>query len=380
MDTQVEVDEPIIGQCDGMEELPEGVRIGIVGCGGAGCNTLNTLRRVGVKNALTIGLNTDLQHLRSTCANKRILIGHKHTRGRGAGGDASLAQQCAEEDQETLLEILQDLDMVFISAGLGGGTGTGAAPVVARLARKAGAMVIGIVTLPFETEGPKRMKIAQQGLARLSSFCDSLIPLHNNHLHKLVPNYSLKQAFKVMDNLVSEMIKSVVETITQASDINLDFNDLKTVLDRQGECMILYGHSLNEQPAKVVHKVMHNPLLNTPCQGGQAALIHITSGPEFSLHDCEEIFQELTKHLKEDALVIRGNRILTDPTQEVRVVAVIAGLPHSPTSWGLPESGVEVEMAQDLSMLTVGNETVVTLKSPVPNPDSAEYLGIPVIN
>jgi len=344
--TQDEALEPIIGQIDEMK-LPEGVRIAIIGCGGAGCNTLGTIRSIGVKNAVTIGLNTDLQHLQSTSADKRVLIGHKLTRGRGAGGNAQLAQQCAEDDQEVLAQLLEGYDMVFISAGMGGGTGSGAAPVIARLAQKAKAMVIGIVTMPFDSEGPKRMTIAQQGIARLSSFCDSLIPLQNNRLHNLVPKYSLKEAFQVMDTLISEMVKSVVETITQASDINVDFNDLKTVLDRPGDCMILYGHSLSEKPAKVVHKVFHNPLLSTPGEGGKAALIHITSGPNFSLHDCEEIFQDMTKHLSEDALVIRGNRILTEKTEEVQVVAILAGLSQSSVTWGLPN----VEADMDVSII-----------------------------
>src|SRR5665648_984329 len=204
-------------------------RIVIVGCGGAGNNTINRLQTMGIDGAQTSAINTDKQHLDHTNADKKILIGKSLTRGLGAGGDPELGGKSAEMARKTLVSVLDGADMVFVTAGMGGGTGTGSAPVVANIAKELGAIVMGIVSTPFHVERARNIK-AQEGIENLKNACDTVIVLDNDRLLSYVPGLPIGQAFSVMDQLIANTAKGISETITQSSLINLDYADVKTIM------------------------------------------------------------------------------------------------------------------------------------------------------
>src|SRR5688572_16688511 len=237
-------------------------KIVIVGCGGAGGNTINRLHKVGVRGAETIAINTDKQALDLVEADKKLLVGKTITRGLGAGGYPEVAERCAEQARGKLEEMLRGADLVFITAGMGGGTGTGTAPVVADVAKKMGAIVVGMVSTPFNVERARIIR-GDEGLQKLRSRADSVIVLDNNRLLNYVPNLPIDQAFSVMDQLIAETVKGISETITQPSLINLDYADVKATMGHGGVAVMLYGEAKNaDGPAALVNATMNHPLLD----------------------------------------------------------------------------------------------------------------------
>ncbi|PKK85323.1 MAG: cell division protein FtsZ [Thermoplasmata archaeon HGW-Thermoplasmata-1] len=317
-------------------------RIVIVGCGGAGGNTVNRLHKLGVKGAETIAINTDKQALDLVDADKKLLVGKTITRGLGAGGYPEVAERCAEQARGALEEMLKGADLVFITAGMGGGTGTGVAPVVAEIAKKHGAIVTAMVSTPFNVERARIIK-GEQGLDKLRKKADSVIVLDNNRLLKFVPNLPIDQAFSVMDQLIAETVKGISETITQPSLINLDYADVKTVMSAGGVAVMLWGEGKTQDgPTTIVSEALNHPLLDVDYKGATACLLHITGGPDMTLKFAEEIAQSLTYELDSHANVIWGARTLSDFEGRCRVMAVMTGVssPNILSAAGEPRGNV----------------------------------------
>ncbi len=301
-------------------------RIVIVGCGGAGNNTVNRLYNIGVEGAETIAINTDKQHLQMIEADTKILVGKSLTNGLGAGGDPSMGERATEMAQGTIKEVLGDADLVFVTAGMGGGTGTGAAPVASKIAKEQGAIVVGMVSTPFNVERARTVK-AEEGLERLREEADSIIVLDNNRLLDYVPNLPIGKAFSVMDQIIAETVKGISETITQPSLINLDYADMTAIMNQGGVAVMLVGETQDKNKTEeVVKDAMNHPLLDVDYRGASGGLVHITGGPDLTLQEAEGIAQNITDRLEASANVIWGARIQEEYKGKVRVMAIMTGV------------------------------------------------------
>jgi cell division protein FtsZ len=300
-------------------------RILIVGCGGSGNNTLNRITHLGVEGAITVAVNTDKQHLDHTRSLQKLLVGRHITRGLGAGGDPSTGRRCAEAGREMIRRIVTGADLVFIASGLGGGSGTGICPIVAEEAKSAGALVVGIVTTPFHVERRQRMQKALEGLESLRRAADAVLVLDNNRLLHYVPNLPLDEAFSIMDQLVAEIVKGIVETITLPSLINLDFADVRAVMADGGVTMMLYGES-DRGPEEVVHEALNHPLLDVDVSGATGVLIHVTGGQYMTLEAASQVVDLMTSKVSDDANIIWGARQDPGFGDTIKVMAIITGV------------------------------------------------------
>jgi len=308
-------------------------RIIIVGCGGAGGNTITRLNKLGVKGAETIAINTDKQALDLVEADKKLLIGGNLTRGLGAGGFPDVAERAARESSREIEELIKDADLVFVTAGMGGGTGTGAAPVVAEIAKKHNAVVTCMVSTPFNVERARLIK-ADEGLDTLRVKADSTVVLDNNRLLEFVPNLPINQAFSVMDQMIAETVKGLSETITVPSLINLDYADMKTIMDSGGLSVMLWGEAEEDAGVEtIVQEALNHPLLNVDYTGANGALIHITGGPNMSLKYVQDVAKSLTQDLDCYSNVILGARVLPEFEGKCRVMAIMTGV-QSPNLLG----------------------------------------------
>jgi len=298
-------------------------RIVIVGCGGGGCNSVDRMNEIGLHGVDTIAINTDRPHLAKVKAHRRLLIGQGITNGSGAGADPEVGRLCAENAVPEISKLLQGASLTFVTVGLGGGTGTGAAPVVADIARRCGSLVVSIATTPFEMEGA-RNKVAMCGLRSLRSASDTCLVLDNNRLLDMVSNLPFHQALSIMDELISEMVKGTVEAITENSLINLDFADLKTIVKQGGLSTVLYGE--NSDPEGVVRDALSNPLLDVPIGGATGALVHVTGGSNLTLKRLNKVMNALTSNLDPDAKVIFGARMDDKFEGSIRLIAVVTGI------------------------------------------------------
>lgn len=333
---------------DSLEQDLQRLKILVVGCGGGGCNSINRLASIGLPGAETIAVNTDRRHLVRIRADKRLLIGAGLTRGFGAGGDPELGRACAENAWEPLNEILTDADLTFVLVGMGGGTGTGAAPVVAEMAKRYGSVVISVATTPFDFEG-SRLENAARGIRRLADVSDTVLLLDNNRLLDMAPNLPIEQAFGVMDQLISEVVRGLVQAITEPSLINLDFADLKTIMGKGGVSTVLYGE--NADPESVVRDTLENPLLDVDLKGATGALIHVTGGSNLSLRRATKVVEGLASSLDPDANIIFGARIDPDCEGVIRVLAVLTGIGGSDD--GLGKIEVTGTVPDEIEELTV---------------------------
>jgi cell division protein FtsZ len=325
-------------------------RIIIVGCGGAGGNTITRLHKLGVKGAETIAINTDKQALDMVEADHKLLIGKNLTRGLGAGGFPDVAERCARESSREIEELLKDANLVFITAGMGGGTGTGSAPIVAEIAKKNGAIVTCMVSTPFNVERARLIK-ADEGLDKLRVKADSTVVLDNNRLLEFVPNLPINQAFSVMDQLIAETVKGISETITLPSLINLDFADMKTIVDSGGLSVMLWGEAdVDAGVDAIVQEALNHPLLNVDYTGATGALVHITGGPNMSLKYVQDVAKSLTKDIDCYANVILGARVVPEFEGKCRVMAIMTGV-QSPNLLGA-KSGFEGEPAYTKKVLS----------------------------
>jgi cell division protein FtsZ len=304
--------------------------IKVVGCGGGGGNTISRLMQVGIVGAETVAVNTDAQDLLYTDSDKKVLIGRELTGGLGAGADPHIGMEAAKESKEELKKVLEGADMVFIDCGLGGGTGTGSAPVVADVAKKLGALTVGIVTLPFTMEGKQRMRNAQEGLENLESVVDTLIVIPNDKLLEIVPDVSITTAFKVADEILVNAVKGIAELITKPGLVNLDFADIRAVMGSGGLAMIGMGESDTENRAvESVEKALNNPLLDVDIDGATGALVNVTGGPDITIKECQEIVESVTTKISPDAKVIWGAQLVKELGDTIRALLIVTGVKSS---------------------------------------------------
>jgi len=303
--------------------------IKVVGCGGGGNNTINRITEVGVTGAETIAVNTDAQDLLYCSADVKILIGKEVTKGLGAGSIPKIGEEAAHESEKDIKDALSGADLVFITAGMGGGTGTGSAPVVAEVAKKIGALVVGIVTIPFEMEGQRRIDNAMYGLERLEANVDTLIVIPNDKLLELAPNLPLHTAFKVADEILTNSVKGIAELVTRAGLVNLDFADIRAVMGEGGVALIGVGESDSENRAvEAVDKAISNPLLDCDINGASGALINVSGSSDMTLEEARSVVEAVSSRLDEDARVIWGAQISEDLGKTLRVMLIVTGV-HS---------------------------------------------------
>lgn len=301
--------------------------IKVLGAGGGGNNTINRLTEVGVAGCETIAINTDAQDLLYTNADKKILIGKESTKGLGAGSMPKIGEESAKESEHEIRKALHGADLVFLTCGMGGGTGTGSLPVAADIAKKSGALVVGIVTMPFTMEGAKRYENAINGLERLENVVDTLIVIPNDKLIELVPDLPLHTAFKVADELLTNAVKGVAELVTKAGLVNLDFADIRTVMGDGGVALIGVGESDSDKRAQeAVEKALSNPLLDVDVTGATGALINVSGGPSMTLEEARNVIATVSDKMDAEARIIWGAQISEDLKNTIRVLLIITGV------------------------------------------------------
>jgi len=301
-------------------------RIMVIGCGGGGSNTITRLTEMGIQGATTVAANTDARHLQTSKAHKKILLGRELTRGLGAGGYPDVGKKAAEEARTDLKQTLSGCDLLFVTCGLGGGTGTGAAPVIAQLAKEQGSIVIAAITLPLKIEGA-RINKAEDGLARLREVCDTVIVIENQKLLELAGNKPLKEAFGVADGLIATMIKGISEMISQPSLVNLDYADVKTIMRSGGVATIGIGESdSRERALEAVTRALSHPLLDVDYTGATGALIQVIGGEDMKLDEINIVGETVSRNMDPNALVMWGARIVPDFAGKIQVITIITGV------------------------------------------------------
>jgi cell division protein FtsZ len=302
-------------------------RIKVIGAGGGGNNTINRISEVGIKGVQTIAVNTDAQDLLYTKAHKKILIGRELTGGLGAGSNPKIGEEAAKESEPQLKKALENSDMVFITCGLGGGTGTGSVPVIAQLARKMGILTIGIVTMPFSMEGNRRFENALIGLEKLEQFINTLIVIPNEKLLELAPNLPIRTAFKVADEILTNSVKGIAELVTKTGLVNLDFADVRTIMNEGGVALIGVGESDSEnRAAESVQKALDNPLIDVDISNAKGALINISGGDSLTLDEARSIVEAVSEKLDENARIIWGAQIYKDLDKTIRTMLIVTGV------------------------------------------------------
>ena len=305
-------------------------KIKVIGIGGGGNNSLSRMREIGIKGGELIAINTDAQDLLYANADQKILIGRELTQGLGAGSNPKVGQEAAKESESEIKKKIAGSDMIFITCGLGGGTGTGAAPVVAALAKKQGALTIGVVTLPFTIEGKKRIENAMDGLERMESTVDTLIVIPNDKLLELAPDLPLQTAFKIADEILTNAVKGITELVTTTGLVNLDFADIKAVMVNGGVSLIGMGESDTEHRAiDAVERAIQNPLLDVDISNATGALVNIIGGPNMSLDESKKIIETIGNRLSPDAKLIWGAQIADDMEKSIRVLLIVTGVKSS---------------------------------------------------
>lgn len=308
--------------------------IKVVGCGGGGSNSAQRMQQEGIKGAEVVAVNTDAQHLLNVTTERKILIGKKKTRGLGAGSLPQIGEDAALESIDEVRSVVDGSDMVFITAGLGGGTGTGSAPVVAESARDAGALTIAVVTLPFSVEGHVRRENAEAGLERLRDVADTVIVVPNDKLLEVVPRLPLQAAFKVSDEVLMRAVKGITELITKPGLVNLDFADVRTVMQNGGVAMIGLGEADGENKAvESVQKALRSPLLDVDISGATSALVNVVGGPDMTIAEAESVVQEVYSRIDPNARLIWGAQVDPDLEHSVRTMLVVTGV-KSPQIYG----------------------------------------------
>ena len=312
-----------------LEEILSGLTttIKVIGCGGAGTNTISRCVTSQITGAELISVNTDAQHLLIAESPHKVLIGRHLTRGLGAGSLPQIGEEAAKESEQDIRNAIGHADMIFVTCGLGGGTGTGCAPVVSQLAKEAGALTIGVVTLPFSVEGLIRMENAESGLKRLRDICDTVIVIPNDKLLDIVPNLSLNAAFKVADEVLMRSIKGITEMITMPGLVNLDFADLKTVMKRGGVAMIGLGEAEGENKAvNAVVEALNSPLLEVDISEATGALVNVTGGEDMTISEAERVVEEIYSRVDPNARIIWGTTIDPNLKRNIRAMLVITGV------------------------------------------------------
>lgn len=305
-------------------------KIKVVGTGGGGNNTITRITEVGIKGAEAIAINTDAQDLLYSTADKKILIGREVTNGLGAGSNPKLGEEAARENEHDIKNAVAGADMVFITCGLGGGTGTGSAPIIAEAAKKIGALTVGIVTMPFTMEGHRRYDNAVIGLEKLEQIVDTLIVIPNDKLLELAPDLPIHTAFKVADEILTNSVKGIAELVTKAGLVNLDFADIRTVMKGGGVALIGVGESDTDNRAiEAVEKAINNPLLDVDIANANGALINISGGEDMTLDEARKVVEAVSERLNEEATLIWGAQIYKDLDKSIRVMLIVTGVESS---------------------------------------------------
>ena len=308
-------------------EMDQLARIKVIGIGGGGGNAVNRMIESGVQGVDFIAANTDLQVLNNSLAETKIQIGSELTNGLGAGANPKIGKEAALESKNELEEALKDTDMVFITCGMGGGTGTGAAPVIADIAQSKGALTVGIVTKPFSFEGKKRMQQALEGIDELKKHVDTLIVVPNDRLREIIDKSTpLLDSFKEVDNVLRRGVQSISDLIAVAGLINLDFADVKAVMEKRGNALIGIGAGVGEDRAvEAANQAVLSPLLETSIDGATDAIINVTGGPNFTLFEVEEAAEAIRKSAGGDLNTIFGAVINENFTDEIIVTVIATG-------------------------------------------------------
>lgn len=322
--------EPIRSSDDqGIEDFLKSkqANIKVVGCGGGGNNTLNRIATVGIKGVETIAINTDAQDLLNTSASRKILIGKEITKGMGAGADPLVGEEASRESEHEIKEALNGADMVFVTCGLGGGTGSGCVSVVAEQAKKIGALVISIVTLPFEMEGQTRQDNTSFALDKLEFVSDTLIVIPNDKLLELASDLPLQTAFKIADEILTNAVKGISELITRAGLINLDFADIKSVMGEGGVALIGVGDSdSSDRASEAIDKAISNPILDADISGASGALVNVSGGANMTLNEAKHVVEIVSQKLHPDSKVIWGARIDENLDNKLNVMLIVTGV------------------------------------------------------
>ncbi|MGQ9598688.1 MAG: cell division protein FtsZ [Anaerolineae bacterium] len=302
-------------------------RIKVLGVGGGGSNAVNRMIEEGLQGVEFIAINTDSQALMLSKAPSRVQLGAKLTKGLGSGGDPTIGAKAAEESSDDLYEVINGSDMVFITAGMGGGTGTGGAPIVARIAKETGALTIGVVTKPFSFEGMKRRQVAEEGIEKLKENVDTLIAIPNDRLLEIVDKRaSIQQAFRMADDVLRQGIQGISELITVPGLINLDFADVRTVMAEGGAALMAIGYGDGENKAvQAAEKAIASSLLDVTIDGAQGILFNVTGGPDLSLYEVNEAAEIIRKTAHPEANIIFGAVIDENMKDKIRITVIATG-------------------------------------------------------
>ncbi|MBO0483075.1 cell division protein FtsZ [Candidatus Enterococcus courvalinii] len=311
--------------------INDGAVIKVIGVGGGGGNAVNRMIEENVKGVEFITANTDVQALKNSKAETVIQLGPKYTRGLGAGSQPEVGQKAAEESEQSLREALDGADMIFITAGMGGGTGTGAAPIVAGIAKELGALTVGVVTRPFTFEGPKRGRFAAEGIARLKENVDTLLIISNNRLLEVVDKKTpMLEAFREADNVLRQGVQGISDLITAPGYVNLDFADVKTVMENQGTALMGIGvASGEERVVEATKKAISSPLLETSIDGAEQVLLNITGGLDMTLFEAQDASDIVANAATGDVNIILGTSINEELGDEIRVTVIATGIDES---------------------------------------------------
>ena len=333
------------------DEMQQFATIKVIGVGGGGNNAVNRMIAEGLEGVEFIAINTDAQALLSSNAHLTLQVGEKLTRGLGAGANPEIGQKAAEESQDAIKEAVQGADMVFVTAGMGGGTGTGAAPIVAKIAKESGALTVGVVTKPFTVEGRQRMDKAERGIANLKSSVDTLIIIPNDRLLEVVEKQtSIVQAFKTADDVLRQGVQGISDLITQTGLINLDFADVKTIMTDAGSALMGIGTATGDnRPVEAAKLAIEFPLLEASIEGAKGVLLNITGGSDLGLHEANEAVRVVSEVADPDANIILGAVIDESLKDEVKVTVIATGFDEKPEA-------VETKYDQDFDIRSFGDD------------------------
>ncbi len=306
-------------------------RIKVVGVGGGGCNAVNRMIEEGIQGVEFVAINTDAQALMLSKATTRVRIGNKLARGLGAGGDPEVGRKSAEESSDDLYNVLKGADMIFVTAGLGGGTGTGAAPIVAQIAKENGALTIGVVTRPFTFEGNKRMQSCEVGMANLKDHADTLIVIPNDRLLQIMDKRaSLNDSFKIADEVLRQGIQGISELITVPGLINLDFADVRAIMSEGGAALMAVGKASGEDRARIAaEQAISSQLLDITIDGARGVLFNVTGGPNLTLFEVNQAAALIRETAHPDVNMIFGAVIDPNMTDEIHVTVIATGFERS---------------------------------------------------
>jgi cell division protein FtsZ len=351
------------------EDKPTNTVIKVVGVGGAGNNAINRMIATGMEGVEFIAINTDAQQLRDSLARNKIQIGSKLTRGLGAGADPEVGREAAVEDRDKIQKALKGADMVFITAGMGGGTGTGAAPIVAEAAKEQNALVVGVVTKPFKVEGKKRMDRAMEGIRNLKEKVDTLITIHNDLLLKIIDRKTpIEEAFRLADDILRQGVQGISDLIMVTGLVNVDFADVRTVMGETGDALMGVGIGSGETKAlEATQMAVASPLLEeTSIEGAKAVLINIAGGNDLSLHEVNEVTDIITRQVDAEANIIFGTTIDPALDDRVRVTVIATGFDRKKNMLAKrPENELDRKTGTSLTLIEGKKDPRAEKKAPV---------------